>query len=66
MSSMLFTLKLDSVNTTDTRDKIERVWENWCYQADANGGRGIVCPLKCKSVGFGEKHGLRQTDLDWP
>ena len=55
----------DSVDKLNTRDKIGRVWEDWCSRVNVKGGRGIVCPLNCKSVGFGDKHGLHQVELDW-
>ena len=48
-----------------TRGEIGRVWEEWCFNMGAKGRKGVVCPLKCQSIGFGAAYGLHQRELEW-
>ncbi len=50
-------------DTATVRDTIGRFWMDWCDQRKKDGKRGVVCPLSCKCVGFGE--GLRHSPLGW-
>jgi len=55
-----------SRNTDSTvRDQIGQLWLDWCEKERENGRRGLVCPLACKSAGFGGMHGLHQSNLPW-
>jgi len=55
-----------SRNTTSTvRDQIGQLWLEWCEKERKEGRRGLVCPLACKSAGFGGMHGLHQSNLQW-
>jgi phosphomevalonate kinase len=58
-------IQRENMNKDVTRDEIGRVWKEWCFNINAKGRKGAVCPLKCRSVGFEAMHGVNQRDLEW-
>jgi len=57
-----------STATTDhVREEIGKFWLDWCARDNNNngGGRKLVCPLACKSAGFGGLYGIHESKLTW-
>ena len=53
-------------SSDETRDGIGQMWLHWCDTIQKEGGDSrTICPLACKSVGFGGVHGIHVSDLDW-
>lgn len=46
----------------ETRERIGQMWIDWCGKGQK---KNVVCPLSCKSVGFGGLYGVHSSQIQW-